>query len=149
MTAGQKYPEASPQDRDDGLQVVGAPRRVGAFVARSPEGTAMPRLDNPQPLWQAYEQVVRPFLAGSSRPATRLTTRRRSQEYFAALRAGIGQEAHEAVAALEQLCDRARDLNLQKRLHLLLHSWLVVHLPLSASLLILLVVHILYALRIG
>jgi hypothetical protein len=140
----------SSENRAAAARIVGAQRRVGTIMAKTAEGRVdVQPLANSKPVWQAYEQVVRPFLETSRRSISRLSSRRRSHDYFDALRASAGDEGQETVNALEQLCDKTRDLNLQQRLHYLLHGWLAVHLPLSISLLILLVIHVIYALRIG
>jgi hypothetical protein len=50
------------------------------------------------------------------------------------------------VSELESLCDERRLLAEQERLHVLLHSWLMVHIPLSVVLLVLSIVHVATAL---
>ena len=54
---------------------------------------------------------------------------------------------HPAIADLENICEEERQLMRQARLHRILHSWLLVHVPLSITLLVLAVVHIVMALR--
>ena len=54
----------------------------------------------------------------------------------------LDPRAHEAVAALENLCDQRRQFDHQAKLHCRLHNWLWVHLPLSLALIILMFVHI-------
>lgn len=153
LSCGKAAPEselAAQADPTPSVRFVGAPRRVGTVLAKSPQGNVESQASaNSNVLWQAYEQVVRPFLDGQRSASSPLINRRTSQQYFAALRVTGGEELQSVVTSLEQLCDKTRDLNLQQRLHYLLHGWLVVHLPLSISLVILLVIHILYALRIG
>ena len=48
---------------------------------------------------------------------------------------------------LRDLCEEARQLHVQERLHTLLHNWLFLHAPLSVALFALIAVHALYALR--
>jgi hypothetical protein len=135
---------------DATAKVVGAQRRVGPIVVKTSAGSGDSlRLANPKVLRQAYEEIIQPYMANSVPVATPLANQRRSQAYFDALRTSAGEEAREAINSLQQICDRARQLNLQRRLHYLLHAWLAVHLPLSISLLILLVIHVIYALRFG
>jgi hypothetical protein len=57
------------------------------------------------------------------------------------------QAAWAPIAALEDVCEEKRQLDDQVRLHHWLHGWLLVHLPLSAALLLLAFVHALIALR--
>ena len=155
LSCGKAVPESELESQADPIpatHLVGAPRRVGTVLAKSPGGNVeSPSPANSNVLWQAYEQVLRPYLDGQKQknaPSV-LASRRTSLEYFAALRVTGGDEIQQALNSLEQLCDKTRDLNLQQRLHYFLHGWLVVHLPLSISLVILLAIHILYALRIG
>ena len=48
---------------------------------------------------------------------------------------------------LQAICEEARQLGVQRRLHGLLHDWLFVHAPLSVALFVLVAVHIVFALR--
>jgi hypothetical protein len=48
---------------------------------------------------------------------------------------------HEPIADLEGICEEERQLTVQRRMYLLLHGWLLVHVPLSIVLLILGAVH--------
>jgi len=51
------------------------------------------------------------------------------------------------VGDLEEICDEARQLERQERLHHWLHGWLLVHIPLSLALILLSAVHAVMALR--
>jgi hypothetical protein len=55
--------------------------------------------------------------------------------------------AHGAVADLEDICDEARQLLRQERLHHWMHGWLLLHIPLSLALILLGAVHAVMALR--
>ena len=150
-SAGNEHAWAT-DDAGDQLapsKVVGARRRIGGTIVRTPQGGESQRLPNIQVVLQAYDQVIRPYLENRTEVERPLASHRRSRDYFASLRANAGEEAKATVDALEHLCDQSRDLNLQRKLHSLLHVWLVVHLPLSFSLFLLLLVHIFYALRTG
>jgi len=48
---------------------------------------------------------------------------------------------------LQQICEEARQLRVQMRLHALLHSWLFVHAPLSFALFVLTAIHIYFTLH--
>jgi hypothetical protein len=85
-----------------------------------------------------YEAEVRPFLAPEFRRASPLADPIRADAAFARVRslpelAG----AAEQLATLAALCDERRQLGDQQRLHAWLHTWLLVHVPLSAALLVL------------
>ena len=100
-------------------------------------------------LLRAFAQDIRPFLESGGRKSGPVSSRRQSRDYFTVLRNLVSADAHPAVDAIEQLCDRCRDLKVQRRVHRLLHGWLTVHLPLSVALILLLIVHVVYALRFG
>jgi len=55
--------------------------------------------------------------------------------------------AHATLGDLEDICDEARQLTRQQRLHRWLHGWLLVHIPLSLALILLGAVHAVMALR--
>lgn len=130
--------------------VVGAPRRVGTVVVRTPRGNVdFPRGTKADALLRAFDQDIRPFLESSGRKSGPLSSRRQARDYFTVLRNLVSADAHPAVAAIEQLSDRCRDLPVQRRIHRLLHGWLAVHLPLSVALILLLIVHVVYAIRLG
>jgi hypothetical protein len=48
---------------------------------------------------------------------------------------------------LRELCEEARQLAVQERLHSLLHGWLWLHAPVSMALFVFVAVHVVYALR--
>jgi hypothetical protein len=48
---------------------------------------------------------------------------------------------------LENICEEKRELDRQRRIHRLLHGWLLVHIPLSYALLLLGAIHAVFALR--
>jgi len=66
---------------------------------------------------------------------------------FAAVKTLVPTSAHATVSDLEDICDEARQLSLQERLHRWLHGWLLVHIPLSLALILLGAVHAVMALR--
>jgi hypothetical protein len=129
--------------RASGAQVAGAPRLVGTIVPR----TTSPRVDltssarSPE-LHRALEEELVEFLRTGASPSGRLATAQRSAWYFEDLQRRVRPEVRPAVAELQELCQRRRQLNLQRRLHVWLHGWLLIHLPLSAALLLLLAAHI-------
>ena len=47
---------------------------------------------------------------------------------------------------LESICEEERQLNRQRKLYLLMHTWLVIHVPLSVALVVLGGVHAVVAL---
>jgi hypothetical protein len=78
-----------------------------------------------------------------------LGSRQKNTWYFDDLRLRVAPELRTLVDQLDELCERRRQLNVQKSLHFWLHNWLWLHLPLSVALLVLLAAHIFFALRFG
>jgi hypothetical protein len=128
----------------------GAPRRVGTIVERSPR----PKQELPQELvappflQAAVLQDIEPFLLTGRSARYGFHSPQHCGWYFDELRRRTNApELLPAVGKLEQLCERRRQMNLQRTLHFWLHGWLSIHLPLALVLLILLVGHIWFALR--
>ena len=55
--------------------------------------------------------------------------------------------AHGTLDDLQDICDEARQLSRQERLHHWLHGWLLLHIPLSLALIVLGAIHAIMALR--
>jgi hypothetical protein len=96
-----------------------------------------------------YQQKVAPYLLAERKEAQRLelydrTEAHREFEKYITL---FPQAAWPPITALEDVCEEKRQLDHQIRLHHWLHSWLLVHLPVSAALLLLACIHAVAALR--
>jgi hypothetical protein len=133
-----------PEEKRSGI---GMARRVGtmAQLARNPanelrQGSAEPELV------QAVRAEILPFLRTGVSANQRLASPQRIGWYFDDLRARVKPASRAAVDEVERLCERRRQLNLQQRIHGWLHGWLLVHVPLSAALLVLLFAHVIAAL---
>ena len=98
------------------------------------------------PLREFYKREMRPFVAKpvAGHPLADPVT---AGLKFAAVRTQVPASLHPALTDLENICEEERQLMRQYRMYRLLHSWLVVHLPLSVALLALAVIHIVVALR--
>jgi hypothetical protein len=89
-----------------------------------------------------YERDVRPFLAPDVPRSSPLLDPLQVETRFARLGKLPGlEEAGAALAELQTYCEERRLLADQERLHFWLHSWLLLHVPLSAALLVLGVAH--------
>jgi len=86
----------------------------------------------------AYLAQVRPYLRGGGRAAA---------PDLRPLMLAAPDEWQVTLDRLQSLCDEARQLALQRRLHGWLHGWLFVHAPLSLALFVLVAAHIVFALR--
>ena len=89
-----------------------------------------------------YERDVRGFLGVPYRRSSPLSDRLHAASRFAELREmATGASDGERIDELERLCAERRSLGEQERLHQALHSWLLLHVPLSVLLLVLGVLH--------
>ena len=66
---------------------------------------------------------------------------------FDSLRSMLPTEVHSILIDLENICEEERQLQRQRHIHLWLHGWLLLHVPLSIALLVLGAVHAVMALR--
>jgi hypothetical protein len=131
-------------------------RRAGGGAAARPgqprpSPRAQPTALMPVPecgaLRETYLRDIRPFLDPDNRPNGVLSTSSRAATLFRQLRTTLPPLLHDTVNELEGICDERRQLADQKRMHHVLHGWLLVHVPLSMALLLLGAVHAVVALR--
>ncbi len=99
------------------------------------------------PLRRFYLSEMRPFLEHPKQRGQRLSDAAKANSAFAGLRTLLPAEAHLTLADLEDICDEARQLTRQERLHHWLHGWLLLHIPLSLALILLGAVHAVMASR--
>jgi hypothetical protein len=90
---------------------------------------------------------LRPFLERPGRRRQRLGDPDKAKLAFAGLKTLLPAPAHGTLGDLEEICDEARQLQQQERLHRWLHGWLLVHVPLSVALIALGAVHAVMALK--
>jgi len=98
-------------------------------------------------LQQFVSGYVNPYLTEETRHRSELKDRAWSREQFESLRREFPEAAWAPITAIEEICEEKRQLDRQARLHRLLHAWLLVHLPASAALILLSLVHAIGALR--
>jgi hypothetical protein len=98
------------------------------------------------PLRDFYLREMREFVARPS-PAHALADSTRAANQFEKLRALVPASFHTAIKDLENICEEERQLMRQSRMHVVLHGWQLVHVPLSIALLLLAAVHVVMALR--
>ena len=96
-----------------------------------------------------YASEVRPYLSAERGDATKLALydRKVAVREFDNFRTVFPQAAWEPIGAMEEVCEEKRQLDHQVKLHRMLHGWLLCHLPMSAALLLLALVHAVGALR--
>ena len=98
-------------------------------------------------LRRVYTDEILPFLRAPDRRDSPLSFSSNSKPFFEALRRQSPASIHEALGDLESICSEERQLSRQRRIYFLLHGWLLVHVPLSITLLVLGGVHALVAIR--
>ena len=104
------------------------------------------RVEGSLPMRDFYLNQVRPFLE-RRKCSGPLASAQRSAAAFTPIRTLVPPAAHEALKDLEIICEERRQLATQERLHRWMHGWLIVHIPLSYSLLLLSLVHAVAAVR--
>jgi hypothetical protein len=102
--------------------------------------------DDTAPLREFYVREMRAFVQAPSRSHL-LANETTAAGRFSRLRALVQPALAGALTDLENICEEERQLLRQEKMHGLLHSWLVIHVPLSFALMALAVVHIVMALR--
>lgn len=125
---------------------VSAGASAAAAVAAAPEILLL-NDEEAAPLRRFYLGEMRPFLEHPKRLRSRLSGADHAHNAFVALKTLMPAAAHPALDDLEDICDEARQLTRQERLHRWLHGWLLVHIPLSLALILLGAVHAVMALR--
>jgi hypothetical protein len=118
----------------------------GAAVAAAAETVVLTE-EECAPLRKFYLSEMRPFLEEPKQRGSRLADADKAHGAFSGLRTLLPQAAQATVQDLEDICDEARQLVRQERLHHLLHAWLLVHTPISLALILLGAVHAVMALR--
>ena len=119
---------------------------ASAAVAAAPEIILLSEEES-APLRRFYIQEMRPFLENPKQRGQRLADAQKSAGAFAGLRTLLPAAGHAALDDLSDICDEARQLRRQERLHHWLHDWLLLHIPLSLALILLGAVHAIMALR--
>jgi len=119
---------------------------ASAAVAAAPEIILLSEEES-APLRRFYLNEMRPFLERPKQRSQRLADAAKAGSAFAGLRTLLPAAARVTLADLEDICDEARQLTSQERLHHWLHGWLLLHIPLSLALILLGAVHAVMALR--
>ena len=104
-------------------------------------------MDEAAPLRNFYEQELKPFLDKPTARGSALSDAAQSHSAFAQLRTLVPASLHITIEDLESICEEERQLTLQSQLHVWLHGWLLLHIPLSLALILLGAIHAVMALR--
>ena len=98
-------------------------------------------------LREFYLCRMRPFVEDPARSRSPLADPPQASAIFEELRLRLPVELRDTLKDLESICEEERQLTRQAHLHRVLHTWLLVHVPLSYALLALAAVHAVMALR--
>ena len=101
--------------------------------------------DQRNDLRRVYNEGILPFLRDPENSRSPLADAVKARSFFEALRRQLPSQLHEPITDLESICDEERQLTAQRSRYLLLHGWLLAHVPLSMTLLVLGAVHALVA----
>ena len=119
---------------------------ASAAVAAAPEIISLSEAES-APLRRFYLNEMRLFLERPKERSQRLGDAAKAGSAFNGLRTLLPAAAHATLTDLEDICDEARQLTRQERLHHWLHGWLLLHIPLSLALILLGAIHAVMALR--
>ena len=119
---------------------------TSAAVAAAPK-IILSSEEESAPLRRFYVNEMRPFLERPKQHSQPLADAAKSSSKLAGLRTLLPAAAHATLSDLEDICDEARQLTRQERLHHWLHGWLLLHIPLSLALILLGAIHAVMALR--
>ena len=132
-------PETPASDLRSGIKTDG---RVQGKEVKSKGKNAGP-LEGSLPLKNFYLDEIKPFLLREYHPRSSLATPQRAEAVFAHARTLLPATLHESLVDLKSVCDERRQIAVQERLHLWLHLWEYIHIPLSYLLLALSFFHVL------
>ena len=108
-------------------------------------------IEDLQPQSEALEHFIQtevdPYLSDEQAHHSQLKNREWAHTQFENFRRQFPEPAWAPITAIEEICEEKRQLDHQARLHRLLHAWLLVHLPVSAALILLAIIHAIGALR--
>ncbi len=103
--------------------------------------------DSPDDFLRAfYLRHVRTFLQVEVDPNSSLLNATQAEGIFATVREGIPSKMESVALGLESICNERRQLIAQNKLQWIMHGWTLIHIPLSMSLLILTLIHIIMSL---
>ncbi|MES1262629.1 MAG: hypothetical protein ABUS49_12920 [Acidobacteriota bacterium] len=129
--------------------VVAGTASAGLGSIATDEEPAGPDLTDEQRanLRHVYKTSMFPFLRDPEGTKSPLSDAVKAKAFFDALRRQSPAAIHEALTDLESIFEEERQLIVQRRKYLLLHGWLLVHVPLSITLLVLGGIHALVAIH--
>jgi hypothetical protein len=123
---------------------IGRAKADGAIQGRVVESRAAPAVrDAPDraPLVRFVDKHVKFYFQPRAMSESPLGDPNGRRGLFDELRSDVDPKLHGAVADLEACCEQRAQLEAQRRLHHWLHGWLLIHVPLSWTMIFLTAVH--------
>ncbi|WP_166831237.1 hypothetical protein [Thalassoroseus pseudoceratinae] len=121
--------------------------QIRGFVAPPKQKGPIVRSEH---LKKFYLSRLRPFLdfRMRSRRFPEFQTEQSTSRMFNQLRAELPGELHGVLGELEGFATERRQFRTLSRIHKSMHTWLILHIPISMALFVLVIVHIIVALRV-
>lgn len=149
--------EPGVEEEEMAYSVAGSTRREGNVQGKVLQTQqALRTIARTEALAAFYQSSVAPFLTVHPPKDSRLRSPGTASDMFRDVRVKLegaprtddeAKQLRTVVDRLEDLCNQRRQWTDQKRLHLLLHGWLWIHLPLSVAMFLLMWVHVFYAIK--
>ena len=98
-------------------------------------------------LHHVYVHKILPFLRDPDSHNSPLAANEKAKAFFKALRKQSPNTIWEEIDNLEAICSEERQLTRQRRVYFWLHAWLLIHVPVSITLLVLGGIHAVVAIR--
>jgi len=128
-------------------QATGGDKKTAAEGSEADSAApAVAVMDEAAPLRNFFEQELKPFLEKPGRRGSALGDAAQASSAFGQLRTLVPAALHATIEDLEGICEEERQLTLQSHLHVWLHGWLLLHIPLSLALILLGAIHAVMAL---
>jgi len=129
-------------------EATAAPEKVAAAGAGAGDSAAAVAVsEEAAPLRHFFDKELKPFLDKPEARNSALGDAAQARSAFVQLRTLVPPALHTTIDDLENICEEERQLTRQSRLHLWLHGWLLLHIPVSLALLLLGAAHAVMALR--
>jgi len=128
---------------DKGQAILGESKQNagGRAAAAAPTRPVIERLPGAEDLRTFFGKEAAAYLLLGAKSGSALRSAAESDARFRRLSERLPTGALAVLDILESQCSRRRQLDRQTRLHIWLHSWLLLHLPLSLALLVLTLAH--------
>jgi hypothetical protein len=127
--------------------IVGAVREIGRVRGRTLRTAAVvSSREDADLLWNAFLEIE-PFLLQGGKAGGPVHDPTRMRPWFDLLLKSCHESSNDIIMAFQSACDQRHQFDAQRKAHWWLHGWIPIHLGLSVALSVLLIVHVVAALR--